>query len=193
MSPVLRGTVYKTDMKQIVSEAENSFGFAQIQLVSFEDLYAGKILAALDRQHPRDLFDIKNLLKNEGFTPKLKEAFIVYLISHNRRILEILNPSRIEIKEIFETDFQGMTTYPVKIDDLLEAREDLIQIIHTKLHKKDKLFLLGFKNGNPDWDYFNVPHIKELPAVKWKQHNLKRMRATERKKMIDALQSYFKM
>ena len=37
-------------------------------VLSFEDLFAGKMIAALDRQNPRDLFDIHGLLTNEGLT-----------------------------------------------------------------------------------------------------------------------------
>lgn len=86
-SPVLRGTVHATEVMRIRGAPEDTFGFAEVPVVSFEDLFAGKIVAALDRQHPRDLFDIKLLLENEGITSALKEAFLVYLISHNRRTL----------------------------------------------------------------------------------------------------------
>jgi len=91
VSPVLRGTVFPTSLRRISTVPESIFGFAEVPVVSFEDLFAGKIVAALDRQHPRDLFDIKYLLENEGITSRLKESFIVYLISHNRKILEILS------------------------------------------------------------------------------------------------------
>jgi predicted nucleotidyltransferase component of viral defense system len=60
--------------------------------VSFEDLYAGKLVAALDRQHPRDLFDVRDLLAAEGITEKLRQAFIVYLLSHHRPMSEVLAP-----------------------------------------------------------------------------------------------------
>ena len=63
LSPVLRGTVYPAGIRRICRSAEERFGFAEVQVVSFEDLYAGKILAALDRQHPRDLFGV------EGYFP----------------------------------------------------------------------------------------------------------------------------
>jgi len=46
----------------------------RVQSLSLEDLYGGKICAALDRQHPRDLFDIKMLLDNEGITDKIRTA-----------------------------------------------------------------------------------------------------------------------
>jgi predicted nucleotidyltransferase component of viral defense system len=193
VSPVLRGTVYKPEVKRIGRTVEDTFGFAEMSVVSFEDLYAGKILAALDRQHPRDLFDIKGLLDNEGISAKLKEAFMVYLISHNRRILEILNPSLLDIEQIFKTDFEGMTTAPVKIGELIRARSDLVKMMNSVLSDSDKEFLLEFKKGNPDWSFFNMPHIKDLPAVKWKLHNLNQMPGNERLHMVDALKTYFGM
>ena len=66
VSPVLRGTVYAESTLRIVPAAEAMFGFAEVRSLSFEDLYAGKIVAALDRRHPRGLFDITLLLENEG-------------------------------------------------------------------------------------------------------------------------------
>ena len=92
LSPVLRGTVYPPDVRRIRPVAEDRFGFVEMSVVSFEDLFGGKIVATLNRQHPRDLFDVKLLLANEGITPRLKEAFLIYLLSYNRRFLEILNP-----------------------------------------------------------------------------------------------------
>src|SRR6056297_3807227 len=109
ISPVLRGTVFKSVKKRITKLAEKNFGFVEMQLVSFEDLYAGKILAALDRQHPRDLFDIQSMLETGEISKNLKQAFLVYLISHNRRMIEILNPRKKDISKEFAVSFNGMT------------------------------------------------------------------------------------
>ncbi len=107
-------------------------GFAEIPVVSFEDLYDSKILAALDRQHPRDLFDIKGLFENEGMTENLKESFIVYLISHNRGFLEILNPNFLDIEQLYNTDFVGMTTHPIEMKDLIKTRSHLVNTINRR-------------------------------------------------------------
>jgi predicted nucleotidyltransferase component of viral defense system len=171
LSPVLRGTVRASEVMRMRSAAEETFGFAEVPVVSFEDLFAGKIIAALDRQHPRDLFDIKLLLEYEGITSTLKEAFLVYLISHNRRILEVLDPPLLDIKHVFETDFRGMMMKPIAISELEEVRVDLINKINSSLTEEDKQFLIQFKKGNPDWDHINIPHIKDLPAVRWKLYN----------------------
>ena len=66
VTPVLRGCVYEPVVRGVSARVEEEFGFAEIQVVSFADLYAGKIVAALDRQHPRDLFDVRDLLAHEG-------------------------------------------------------------------------------------------------------------------------------
>jgi predicted nucleotidyltransferase component of viral defense system len=77
VTPVLRGCVFESTMRAVSSGVEEAFGFAEMQVVSFADLYAGKMMAALDRQHPRDLFDIRDLLPNEGVDDDLRKAFLV--------------------------------------------------------------------------------------------------------------------
>lgn len=190
LSPVLRGTVFPSKIRRISPKAENEFGFAEVQIVSFEDLYAGKIVAALDRQHPRDLFDIKYLLDRGEFTTSVKEAFLVYLISHNRRILEILNPNHSDISFIFEREFQGMTIEPVALGELIQTRDDLVQSVNSALTQRDKEFLIGFKEGRPDWAYFSIPHVKDFPAVRWKQHNLTLIDQKKKDQMISELKEF---
>jgi hypothetical protein len=86
VTPVLRGCVYERETRAVSDPVEAQFGFAEIPVVSFADLYAGEIVAALDRQHPRDLLDVKDLLANEGIDDALRKAFIVYLLSHERSL-----------------------------------------------------------------------------------------------------------
>ena len=97
VTPVLRGCVYEPEKRAVSEAVEAAFGFAEIQVVSFADLYAGKLVAALDRQHPRDLFDVRDLLANEGISDELRKAFVVYIISHNRPMHEVLAPTRQDI------------------------------------------------------------------------------------------------
>ncbi|MGH7901443.1 MAG: nucleotidyl transferase AbiEii/AbiGii toxin family protein, partial [Thermodesulfobacteriota bacterium] len=92
-NPVLRGTIYPVQKRELVLKAQALFEQSiSLNCLSFADLYGGKICAALDRQHPRDLFDVKLLLENEGITDEIRKAFIVYLISHPRPIVELLKP-----------------------------------------------------------------------------------------------------
>ena len=84
VTPVLRGSVYPPQVREVADRVQAEFGYVKMQLLSFEDLYAGKLCAALDRQHPRDFFDVRFLLANEGLSHRLKDAFLVYVLGHNR-------------------------------------------------------------------------------------------------------------
>ena len=66
---VMRGTVNPVRRVSLVPAArEQLLAAVELPMVSLEDLYAGEICAALDRQHPRDLFDVMQLYANEGTT-----------------------------------------------------------------------------------------------------------------------------
>lgn len=178
LSPVIRGTIFSEQILQVSKKVEENFGFAEMQVVSIPDLYAGKICAALDRQHPRDLFDVKLLFENEGFTEDLRKAFIIFLISHQRPISELLRPNLKELRSVYENEFYQMTQIDINLEELIEARELLIKTIHADLTKEEKEFLISFKSKEPNWDLLclnNIETVKELPSVKWKMKNLKQM------------------
>ena len=157
VTPVLRGCVFEPAVRSVTKPAEEAFGFAEIQVVSFADLYAGKIVAALDRQHPRDLFDVRELLAHEGIDETLRRAFIVYLLSHGRPMSEVLAPARKDISAEFARGFEGMTDKPVSRGDLENTREALIDNIVGKMSKDHRRFLVSFEKGQPDWGLLNVP------------------------------------
>lgn len=175
LSPVLRGTVYKPEIIAVREAVEEEFGFAEIQVVAFADLYAGKICAALDRQHPRDLFDVKGLLDNEGLTDELRKALIVYMISHNRPVAELLRPRFKDISGLYQGEFKSMAEQDVSLEELEAAREQLVEVINASLTDQERDFLLSFKNQAPDWSLLGLEGVKQLPAVRWKLHNLTKM------------------
>jgi predicted nucleotidyltransferase component of viral defense system len=187
VTPVLRGCVYDPEVRGVSARVEEAFGFAEIQVVSFPDLYGGKIVAALDRQHPRDLFDVRDLLANEGISDELRRAFIVYLVSSNRPFAEILAPTRLDIAQEFARGFDGMTDTPVTIDSLLQAREQLIAEIVGKMPVDHKKLLVSLKNGEPEWPLLGVKGAEALPAVRWRLENLAKMDKTKREVLIDRL------
>ncbi len=191
---VLRGSVYEPSKKLLCKPAQEMFGISVSFLtLSTEDLYGGKICAALDRQHPRDLFDVKLLLENEGFNERIRKAFIVYLISHSRPIVELLNPNLIDFKSTFEYEFYGMTDHPVQLEDLLHTRDDLIRKINTDLSENERRFILSVKSGEPNWNLFGLDHIKSMPAVLWKLNNIKQMDPKKHKQSIDKLKKYLEL
>ncbi len=143
VTPVLRGCVFEPELRTVSRAVEAEYGFAEMRVVSFADLYAGKIVAALDRQHPRDLFDVRDLLAKEGIGDELRTAFIVYLLSHNRPMAELLAPSRKSLTAEFDRGFVGMTSQAVSLDALNETREVLIALVVGQLPDHHRRFLLS--------------------------------------------------
>ena len=189
ITPVLRGSIHAAVIQSLSPKTIDTFGSSEMQLLSFEDLYGGKLCAALDRQHPRDLFDVYYLLENEGISTKLKDTFLVYLLSHPRPIAELLDPHLKDIEGLYKSEFEGMTIDELPLETLLSTRIKMIQTIHALLTDKDKEFLLSIKEGNGKWDLFAYPEAANLPAVKWKIQNLTKLSKVKRKVAYDKLKN----
>lgn len=153
------------------------------------DLYGGKIVAALDRQHPRDLFDIRELFANEGVDDRLREAFIVYLISHNRPMHEVLASKQKDIRDEFERGFKGMTRDEVELAVLLDARTQMTKEVVDQMLPNHRSFLISFERGVPDWSLLNVEGVDKLPAVQWRMQNLSRLDSARRNQLIASLEA----
>lgn len=178
-----RGHIKPVRLLQVSEKVQKEFGkFAAINVVSQAELYGGKVCAALDRQHPRDLFDVHLLFENEGYTDEIKIGFLTALLSHMRPINEVLFPHLSDQKATFKHQFEGMASIPFVYEDYEFTLEFLIDIIHSKLTETDKSFLLSFKKVEPDWKLFPVKNLKDLPAVKWKLQNLKNLKESNPKK-----------
>jgi hypothetical protein len=174
---------------EVCESVEEEFGYVETRVVALADLYAGKICAALDRQHPRDLFDVKGLLENEGLTDEIRKAFLVYLSSHNRPMAELLRPQYKDISAIYAGEFENMTQTVVPLDDLVSIRERLVGLIHEGLTDDEREFLISFKNRKPNWDLLGLDGISQLPAIKWKQINLAKMPEVKHKQALGQLES----
>jgi predicted nucleotidyltransferase component of viral defense system len=188
VTPVLRGCVYQPEARRVAEAVEDTFGFAEMSIVSFADLYAGKLVAALDRQHPRDFFDVRDLLANEGIDNALRRAFAVYLISHDRPMHEVLRARRKDISEEFLRGFNGMTENPVTVEELVAAREALIADIIGKMPAGHREFLIAFERGEPDWNLIGLPAAASLPAVRWRQLNLDTLTREKRAALVGELE-----
>jgi len=192
-SPVTRGTVREPSVLSVSASVEEEFGFSETSVVHLDDLYAGKLCAALDRQHPRDFFDVRGLLDNEGVSDTLMDVFIVYLISSNQPISKLLQPNLIDIERIYAQQFVGMPIVPMPLEVLERTRVELISTIHSKLTQNHLDFLIGFKEGNPDWSLLPFENIKELPSVKWKMLNLEKMPKAKKVEAIQKLKDTLKI
>jgi predicted nucleotidyltransferase component of viral defense system len=177
VSPVLRGTVFEPKVLAVSEAVQERFGFAEMQVVSMPDLYAGKIAAALDRQHPRDLFDVHFLFENGGIDEDLFRAFLVYLVSHDRPAVELLDPNLQDLAAQHDEEFVGMTVEAVTLATLLATRDRLIAEIQKRARiDAPKRFLTSFQVLEPDWRAIGFEdEIGELPAVRWKALNLRKL------------------
>ena len=181
-SPVARGTVLPP-RTMVASEAvTEQFGFVEMKVLSFEDLYAGKLVAALDRQHPRDLFDVMLLYENEGLTDDLLRVFLVYVASSRRPMHELLAPVLLPRGDWYDTGFAGMARDPVSPAALLRTGRRLHADIRARLKGGAATFLLALHDAEPDFGLIGLPEAEELPAVRWKLLNLERLRRADSQK-----------
>ena len=141
---VMRGTVHPVRISALTPTARDSLlADLEIPVVSLEEVYGGKLVAAMDRQHPRDLFDVMQLFAHEGITANIRRAFVVYLASHNRPVHEVLFPTLRNIEQEYERNFIGMTIEPVELSALLAARERMLRELQDGLDTDERAFLLS--------------------------------------------------
>lgn len=176
----IRGLLGDTNTLVLCDKAQEEFNaFCSIQGVSFGQLYGGKIVAAMDRQHPRDLFDVKDLLENEGFTDEIKKGFLFTLISSKRPIKEVLFPIFKNQEQAFINQFSGMTETSFSYADYEQIREKLVQVIREGLTETDKTFIVSFENTSPDWSIYD---FEKFPSVQWKLQNLQSLKESNPEK-----------
>ena len=173
VNTVIRGPVHPTQTAALTAAASDALmADLELPLLSSEDIYGGKLVAAMDRQHPRDLFDVMELFAHGGITPEIRRAFVLYLASHNRTIHEVLFPTPKDIQLAYEGSFVGMTTEPVQLEALLETRERLFRELPAALDANEREFLRTLVRARPDWSLFDIPHLEGLPAIRWRLQNL---------------------
>lgn len=183
---IIRGCIKPTQFIQTSQRVQELYGFAAIDVLSFSELYGGKICAALDRQHPRDLFDIKLLLENEGIQ-QVKEGFFVALLGHNRPAHEILNPNIQNQEKTLEKEFSGMTEEYFSYEEHVTTMYRLIDAIRKVITEQDKQFLISFFSAEPQWNLLEIKNLKNLPAIKWKLKNLEQLKTNNPNKFENQL------
>lgn len=183
---VMRGTVHPVRIASLTPSARDTLqADLDIPVASLEDVYGGKLVAAMDRQHPRDLFDVMQLFAHEGITAGIRRAFVVYLASHNRPVHEVLFPPLRDIRHEFEHSFAGMTTEPVELDTLLAVRDQMVRELQKTLTAEERQFLSSLVAAEPRWELLGIPHLDQLPGVRWKLQNLDRLRKANARKFAE--------
>ncbi|MHB8766332.1 MAG: nucleotidyl transferase AbiEii/AbiGii toxin family protein [Deferrisomatales bacterium] len=186
---ILRGSVHPPEERELCAEAQQQFAaFVRARTLSVPDLFGGKLCAALDRQHPRDLFDVQLLLEDTGITPAIRRAFVVYLAGHERPMHELLAPRVQDVGRLYEEQFRGMTRQEVSLERLHQVQRDLPQLLTTALDHDEREFLLSLKRGEPEWSRLGVADLERLPSLQWKLLNIRRMDTRKRHAAFEALE-----
>lgn len=171
----LRGYVFEPQLMELCPKAQDLFGYAEARIISEAELWGGKICAALDRQHPRDLFDIYNLLNTVGINSEIKNGFIPLLLAGNRPLHEMLKPNFQMDEDIFDKEFAGMTDESFTFDEAKRTFLKLVENIHTILTDEDKRFLLDFVQLKANLQAADISNLDKLPGIKWKLKNLENL------------------
>ena len=171
---VFRGTLLPPIVRQLSAGAAEWLGVdAPAPVLDRSEVFAGKFMAALDRQHPRDLYDVWRLYERGPIEPGMLSSFVIYLCGHNRPAHEVLDSPERLLAEDYERALVGMIRGEVPpLAALLASRARLRGDIVQGISESDRAFLTGFFAGDPDWSLLPYPHASELPALTWKLRNL---------------------
>lgn len=185
VNQVKRGVLRAPANLKLCEAAQAEFDtFCAVPVVDQGQLYGGKICAALNRQHPRDLFDIRHLLGAGRLAEEVKTGFLLNLVGHSRPINEVIRPRLLDQRQALEGQFAGMSNLEFSYDDFEGARRQLVRRIHADLTDRDRDFLLSVKRAEPDW---GIHDFERFPAVQWKLQNLRRLRDAQPRKFNDQL------
>jgi predicted nucleotidyltransferase component of viral defense system len=174
---VFRGTVLPPERRSLTPAAQQMFSAnIEVPVLATPELYGSKLVAALDRQHPRDLFDVQLMLATGGWDEALLDCLVVYLAGHNRPTHEVLFPNEKPLDEVFESEFVGMTSQPTSLEGLKATRARMLAELPRALHARHCEFLLSMVRGEPEWSLLPHDHLQRLPALQWKLQNLAKLR-----------------
>lgn len=167
----------------LCEKAQEEFGlYCEANIVPHTLLYGGKIAAALSRQHPRDLFDVRYM---DVAMEDVKHGFIFCLLGSDRPICESFAPNLIDQRDAMEKQFVGMTDIEFSYEEFEDTRLKLIQRVNETLTERDKAFLISFESGEPDWSNSEYESFKDYPSVKWKLLNIEKLKTTNPEKLKD--------
>ena len=165
----------------LCEKAQEEFGlYCEATIVPQTLLYGGKIAAALSRQHPRDLFDIKYM---DMPLADLREGLIFCLLGSDRPIHESLAPKLLDQRLAIVNQFEGMTDIPFSYEDFEQTRAKLITDVRLLMTDSDKQFLLSFEAGEPQWEGYEFECFKNYPSVQWKLLNLTKLKKSNPTKL----------
>lgn len=179
VNQIFRGSVLPPRMVDLHPAAQEMFATdVTARLLASPEVYAGKAVAALDRQHPRDLFDVWVRNQEAGYTSDDLDVFAVYLAGHNRPPHEILAGRDKPVADLYASALMGMTPGPIpSIEELEDTRRRLRRDVLARMSPQAREFLASFFALTPDWHALAFTDLELLPALQWKLQNLEKFKA----------------
>lgn len=176
---VFRGSVLPVETRRMVKSARDLFTTElSVPSLAVPELYGSKLVAAMDRQHPRDLYDVRGMYQRFGLSADIVECFVCYLAGHNRPMHEVLFSRDSNMAPAFDNEFAGMTVEPISLAELVATRERLRRELPVALTDAQRRFLLSLVHAEPEWELMSCPHLSAMPALRWKLQNLTKLRKT---------------
>jgi hypothetical protein len=157
----------------------------EVPTLADAELYGSRLVAALDRQHPRDVFDVQHRYDTYGLREDFVAALVGYLAGHNRPVHEVLFAAPHSLAHEYEAGFVGMTVDEVSLSQLEEVQVRLHHELPRALSPKHREFLLSLVSLAPDWELMPYDHLRDLPAIRWKIENPRKLRARDEQRFAE--------
>jgi predicted nucleotidyltransferase component of viral defense system len=175
---VFRGTVLPVTELSLTKKTQGIFSTnITLPVLDCAELYGSKLVAALDRQHPRDMFDVLKMFEKFGLRPQFIDCFVAYIAGHNRPVHEVIFGNTQSLEVAYKNEFEGMTTEPTSLAELEQTQRKIFKDLPNALTPDHKAFLLSLVSLAPQWDLMPFKNLKDLPAIRWKQQNLEKLKS----------------
>jgi len=124
----------------------------------------------------------------------IKDGFTVLALGHNRPLHELLAPIAQDQSATFDLQFSGMSEEPFSYAEHQATLARLKRDVLALFDDADRQRLLDFVSLSDGVGAFGILNFDELPAIRWKRHNLELLRKSDPMKFSlqrDALESLF--
>lgn len=178
VNTINRGVFGDVKILPLSNMAQKEFkSYCEMQIVPIAQLLGGKIVAALDRQHPRDLFDVRKILASPGYSDDIHKGFMFCLLSSKRPFHEILKPGDVNQMAVMESQFSGMTDEDFSYNTYENVKRKLLKKVIAHLSEHDKALLTSFTSGDPVWP---EKDLSCFPGIRWKLLNIRKLKTSNK-------------
>jgi hypothetical protein len=187
VNTINRGVIGDVENRRLCITAQEKFDqFFEMKTVPKNQLFGGKIIAALDRQHPRDIFDTMRLLDKEPLDEEIIKGFIFCLLSSSKPMHEILAPVFKDQQSAMNTQFKGLTDVDFTYSVYELQRNRLLDAILKSLNGQHLHFLRSVAENKPDWIFGDWSNY---PGISWKLINLMELEKNNKSKFQEQIEA----